>query len=163
MADTHECDGNCALRRREFLGTAVVAALALLQSACGDGQIGPSGPRADDDDNAGGGGATGGSALTVSVAAFPALANVGGVARVDGGNGLPVALVRTGAASFAAFSLRCPHQGATVEVQGSSFRCPAHGARFNGSGTWTGGQPTGNLTLLASSYNAVAGTVSITR
>ncbi|MBM3906560.1 MAG: Rieske (2Fe-2S) protein [Gemmatimonadetes bacterium] len=163
MADTHECDGGCALKRRDFLGAAAVAALALLQGACGDGQIGPSAPRADDDDNAGGGGAAGSGALIVSLAAFPALASVGGVARVDGGSGLPVALVRTGAASFAAFSLRCPHQGFTVEVQGGSFRCPAHGARFNSSGTWTGGQPTSNLTVLPSVFNAGAGTVSITR
>lgn len=164
MTDEHACSGACGLGRREFLGAAALAALAVLQSACGDGQIGPTAPRADDDDDDDGvGGGTGGGALTVSVAAFPALASVGGVARVDGGSGLPVALVRTGAASFAAFSLRCPHQGATVDVQGGSFRCPAHGARFNASGTWTGGQRTGNLTSLPSSYNAAAGTVAITR
>jgi Rieske Fe-S protein len=74
-----------------------------------------------------------------------------------------VALVRTGAASFAAFSLRCPHQGFTVNVQGGAFACPAHGARFNSSGTWTGGQRTSNLTALPATYNAASGTVVVTR
>jgi Rieske Fe-S protein len=105
----------------------------------------------------------GGPTFTVSVASYAALANVGGAARVDGGSGPPVALVRTGAASFAAFSLRCPHEGVTVSVQTNGFYCTGHGARFASSGVWTGGQRTTNLRSLVSTYNAVAGTVTITR
>ncbi|MBI2408351.1 MAG: Rieske 2Fe-2S domain-containing protein [Gemmatimonadetes bacterium] len=154
MAD-HTCDGSgCPLGRREFLGAAALTALSLLQTACGDGQIGPT--QADDT------GSTG-TTLVVTVSSFTALANVGGAARVDGGNGLPVALVRTGATSFAAFSLRCPHEGVTVSVQTNGFYCTGHGARFASSGMWTGGQRTTNLRGLVSTYDAVAGTVTINR
>ena len=79
------------------------------------------------------------------------------------GSGTPVALVRTGAATFAAFSLRCPHEGFTVTVQSGSFYCPAHGARFASTGTWIGGQPTTNLRSLVTTYDAAAGTVTIVR
>lgn len=160
MADERTCDHACPLGRREFLGAAALTALALLATACGDGQIGGVGPADDDDDN--GNGAPAGS-LVVIVASFPALANVGGVARVDGGTGKPVALVRTGASTFTAFSLVCPHQGTTVDMSGGGFLCPNHGARFASTGKWQGGQVTGDLTTLVSSFNATAGTVTVNR
>jgi Rieske Fe-S protein len=154
MAD-QTCDGSaCPLGRREFLGAAALTALSLLQTACGDGQIGPT--QANDP-------GTGGTALVVTVSSFTALANTGGAARVDGGHGTPVALVRTGAASFAAFSLRCPHEGVTVSVQTNGFYCTGHGARFASTGAWLGGQRTTNLRSLVATYNAVAGTVTINR
>jgi cytochrome b6-f complex iron-sulfur subunit len=164
MADEHTCDPTCpSLRRREFLGAAALTALALLEAACGDGQIGPSGTSSSGTPTPAGAVIVSGNRLIVTVSAFSSLANTGGAARVDGGNGTPVALVRTGAATFAAFSLRCPHEGFTVNVQSGSFYCPAHGARFTSTGTWAGGQRTGNLTSLASAYDATAGTVTITR
>jgi cytochrome b6-f complex iron-sulfur subunit len=146
------CDAPYALGRRDFLGAAALTALTLLETACGDGQIGPSGP----------GGSSGGP-LVVTVAQFAALANVGGVARVDGGAGTPVALVRTSAESFLALSLVGPHARATVNVNGGGFLCPNHGARFSGTGVWQGGQPTTNMVSLPATYDAVAGTVTITR
>lgn len=156
----HACDRTgCAVGRREFLGAAALAAVTVLEAACGDGQIGPSGVDSGSTNN--GGTTTVTNGLVVRVASYTALANVGGAARVDGGSGTPVALVRTGAATFAAFSLRCPHEGFTVTVQSGAFYCPAHGARFASTGTWTGGQRTSNLRSLACSYDAVAGTVTI--
>jgi cytochrome b6-f complex iron-sulfur subunit len=161
MADEHTCDpAACALRRRDFLGAAALTALALLE-ACGNGIIGPSDSTV--------GLVTGGSTTTsaggllVTLSAFPALAATGGVARVDGGSGRPVALVRTGSASFTAFSLVCPHQGYTVSVQNGAFYCQAHGARFSNAGVNNGGQRTGNLTSLPVTYDATAGTVTIGR
>ncbi|MBL0171477.1 MAG: Rieske 2Fe-2S domain-containing protein [Gemmatimonadaceae bacterium] len=76
------------------------------------------------------------SGLAVTIAAWPALANVGGVAGSVGTlNFTAVAVVRSGANSFAAFSLTCPHAGTTVQVQnGQSFRCPNHGALWNANG-----------------------------
>ena len=59
---------------------------------------------------------------------------MGGVARVDGGSGTPVALVRTGAAAFTALSLVCTHEGTTVNITGAGFLCPNHGARFSNVG-----------------------------
>lgn len=152
MEDVRTCSHSCVVGRREFLGAATLTALTLLQSACGDGQIGGTGP----DETSGG-------TLVVTVAQFPALASVGGVARVDGGRGTPVALVRTGAAAFTALSLVCTHQGSTVNITGAGFLCPNHGARFSSAGVWQGGQVTTNLRSLPASYDAGAGTVSITR
>lgn len=152
MEDTHPCSHSCTVGRREFLSAATLTALTLLQSACGDGQIGGTGPDG-----------TSGGTLVVMVSQFASLASVGGVARVDGGSGTPVALVRTGAASFTALSLVCTHQGSTVNITGAGFLCPNHGARFSSTGVWQGGQVTTNLHSLPSSYDAVAGTVSITR
>jgi Rieske Fe-S protein len=99
--------------------------------------------------------------LNVQVSNYPALANVGGIARVDNG-GTPVAAVRTGDTTFAAFSLICPHFGCTVGINGSSFLCPCHGARFASTGTWIGGQHTTNLTSLATTYDATSGVLTIT-
>jgi Rieske Fe-S protein len=76
--------------------------------------------------------------LRVTLASWPALANVGGVAGSVGSlNGGPVAIARTGPSSYLAFSMRCPHAGTTINVvNGASFRCPNHGALFNGQGVW---------------------------
>jgi cytochrome b6-f complex iron-sulfur subunit len=153
MSDEHACDQSCPLARREFLGAAALTALALLEAACGNGQIGPTVP--------GDAGVVGGNTLVVTLSQYSALASTGGVARVDGGNGRPVALVRTSATTFLALSLRCPHEGFTVGVTGSTFYCPAHGARFSNNGTWTGGQRTSSLVSLASTYDAVTGKVTI--
>jgi len=111
----------------------------------------------------GGGGAaiTGPVSLSVQVSKYPELANVGGIAEVDNG-GTPVAAVRTGASSFAAFSLICPHFGCTVGINGSAFLCPCHGAQFASTGRWIGGQQTTNLTSLGTSYNATTGVLTIT-
>lgn len=145
------------LTRRGFLSlSAAGAALALLVSACGDGQIGVASPT----DPGGGTGSTSG-ALVVSLSAFPALAAVGGAARVDGNTRKPIALVRTGSATFVALSMACPHQGTTVRIQGGGFYCPNHGARFALGGQWNGGQRTSSLRSYPTTYDAAAGTVTI--
>lgn len=149
------CGSRDGVTRRDFIASSTLAAVAAMLAACGDGQIGMSSPT--------GLALPGGAgALTVNVADFPALANVGGMARVDGGIGAPVALVRTGTSSFAAFSLVCPHQGSTVNISGAGFRCPNHGATFDASGTWTGGQRASNMTSFPTTFDAAAGTVTIT-
>ncbi len=155
MADARSCDQSCALGRRQFLGAAALTALALLETACGDGEIGGTGP---DDENT-----TSGGTLVVAVASFPALANVGGAAKVDGGSGSPVALVRTSATAFSAFSLVCTHEGTTVNLTANGFLCPNHGARFSSAGIWQGGQVTSNLKTLVATFNAGAGTVTVSR
>jgi Rieske Fe-S protein len=100
--------------------------------------------------------------LVIAVSAFPALSAVGGIARVDGGKGSPVAAVRTGDAQYAAFSLVCPHQGATVNISGTGFQCPQHGARFAGDGSWIGGQPTSSLHKLSAAFDSSTGELTIT-
>jgi phenylpropionate dioxygenase-like ring-hydroxylating dioxygenase large terminal subunit len=76
-------------------------------------------------------------------------------------DGSPVAVVRESSTTFAAFSLVCPHKGATVQPQTTSFVCPRHGARFNLNGEWIGGQGTGNLRPYPVTYDAAAGTLTV--
>jgi len=137
------------LERREFLSRAALAALGVALAACaGGGSDGPTSP-------------TTVGALTLTLASYPALATVGGVAYVNAG-GTPVAVVRTDASTFAAFSRICPHQGGEVSALNGVFNCPVHGARFNlTTGAWVGGQRTSSLTRYTTSYDATAGTVTI--
>ena len=136
--------------RRTFLSAATLAAVAAVLEACGGGGgnffTGPSG-----------------GPLTVTLANFPALATVGGVARVDNGVGAPTALVRTGASTFRGLTMICTHQGSTIDVvNNSSFRCPNHGALFNSAGANTGGQQTSSLAVYAATFDG-ANTVTIAR
>jgi cytochrome b6-f complex iron-sulfur subunit len=142
------CAEKVGTSRREFLATSAASAVAaLLVAACGDAT--------------GATGITGPVSFSVQVSQFAALANVGGIARVDSG-GTPVAAVRTGASAFAAFSLICPHFGCTVGINGSAFLCPCHGARFASTGSWIGGQRTTNLSAFNTSYDATTGELTIT-
>jgi Rieske Fe-S protein len=142
------CAERAGTSRREFIATSAASAVAaLLVAACGG--------------SAGAAAITGPVSLSVQVSNYPALANVGGIAEVDNG-GTPVAAVRTGASTFAAFSLICPHFGCTVGINGSAFLCPCHGAQFASTGTWIGGQQTTNLTSLGTTYNATTGVLTIT-
>ena len=152
------CGSGCAddITRRDFVAKSTLVAVAAFLAACGNGQIGMTAPGGT---GAPPGGAAGG--LTVVLSQFPALATVGGMARVDGGKGSPVAMVRTSATAFAAFSMVCPHQGSTINITTTGFKCPNHGAMFDKSGTWTGGQQTGSLTSYPTTYDATAGTVLI--
>ena len=148
-------DGTSGLvDRRQFVTRGTLGAItAILASACGG---------ASDTTGVGtvGGGAS--NQLVVTVANFPALAAVGGIARVDSGQGTPVAAVRASSTTFLAFSLICPHFGCTVGIASGSFACPCHGAKFASDGHWIGGQSTGNLTPLNATYDATKGTVAIT-
>lgn len=143
-----ECVRCRSVGRREFLAQSTLVAVAGLLAACGAG--GTTGPSV-------------GSPLVVKLGNFPALGSVGGMAVVDTGSqsGTPIAAVRTGSSTFAALSLVCPHQGTTVQLTGSGFYCPGHGAQFASNGTWTGGQPTNNLRAYATIYDAAGGTLTI--
>ena len=142
------CGEKAATSRREFIVTSAASAIAaVLVAACGGGGAGATT-------------VTGPVTLSVDVSKYPALASIGGIARVDNG-GTPVAAVRTGASTFAAFSLICPHFGCTVGINGSAFRCPCHGAQFASTGTWIGGQRTTNLTSFATSYDATTNVLTI--
>jgi Rieske Fe-S protein len=154
MRDAHDgpCAA-CAIDRRTFLSQSTLAAVtALLVEACGTGTWDPVSPPTNVIPSTG---------LSYRLSDYPALANVGGIAQVVDPTGVPLALVRTGAATFVALSLVCPHQGTTVNVSGSGFLCPNHGARFAADGTWTGGQATASLTSYPVTYNASAGNLSI--
>ena len=141
--------GQAVSDRREFLTVSAASVLTvLLTDACG-GSGGDAGVVA------------GPVSFSVQVSSYPALANVGGIARVDNGS-IPIGVVRTGADTFAALFLICPHRGCTVAINGSSFRCPCHGATFASSGQWTGGQQTSSLAAFSTSYDATTDTLTIT-
>lgn len=74
---------------------------------------------------------------------------------------LPLAIVRTADTSFVAFSRICPHQGGTIQTTSSGFQCPVHGATFDRSGQWVGGQRTSNMRQYPVTYDAAAGTLTI--
>jgi Rieske Fe-S protein len=136
--------------RRDFLAKSGLAAVAAaLFAACGNGL--------------GGSSMTGPSNVnvTVTLTNYSTLGAVGGVARLSGVS-TPIAVVRSGAGSYRAFSLICPHAGSTVNVSGSGFLCPNHGASFSSTGANNGGIRTSNLFEFTVVANAAAGTLTIT-
>ena len=69
------------------------------------------------------------------------------------------------ASGFVAYSLRCPHQGTTVNIVGTtSWKCPNHDATFDANGTWTGGQLTTALVArtVTPNYNNTFVVVNLT-
>ena len=145
LAADHARDG---IGRRTFLAQSALLAAGALLAACAAGG----------DTTAPG--TTIASTTDIKLSDFPALATVGGIALVNI-SGNPLAIVRTGDASFVTLSRICPHQGSTISPNGAGFYCPGHGARFSLTGQWQGGQPTSNMQAYATSYNATAGTITI--
>ncbi len=128
-------DTGDGLPRREFLSAATLAAVSVMLGACSSdsggskgGVTSPTGPNQEPPP------ATGGTTLNVTLSAFPALANVGGMAAVGSLGNKPVAVVRTGASSFTALSRICTHASCDVDIQASRFVCPCHGSEFNSDG-----------------------------
>ena len=75
-----------------------------------------------------------GGKLSVKVKDLPALATVGGAARIGSIKGVPVGIARIGTNKYRAFNLRCPHQGITVTKTESGWMCPAHNSEFESDG-----------------------------
>lgn len=133
------------------LGATLDAALGIITIGAGSASSAP--PSAP--------GASGNVSLAVRIASFPALNKVGGVARVDGGTGVPIGVARTGASTFLAYTLACTHQGTTVQLLTTGWRCPNHGATFDATGRVTAGPATTNLSTLTATFDAAAGTLAI--
>lgn len=140
---------DCGLSRRDFLESTLMAMGLTSLVACASGSL--AGPSANF------------KSFSVTVSQYPALASVGGVAVVDNGSrsGSPVALVRTGDATFLALSLVCPHQGVTVQPVSNGFYCPGHGATYSTNGSFISGPNRANLRSYAVSYDQAAGMVQV--
>jgi len=149
MSDCTNCVG-AGVNRREFLATSSALAITAVLAACGSDSEEGSTTTAPRNVNA-----------TVTLANYAALGTVGGIAVVSGA-GTPIAVVRASATQYRAFSLICPHAGTTVAINGAGFRCPNHGATFNASGAWTGGERTNGLFEFTVASNTAAGTITIT-
>lgn len=137
---------NDCLNRREFIGrSAALAAVAALVAACGDGVIGlgPSGSLS--------------GPTSIKVADFAGLATVGQPVEVM----TQVAVVRTGAASFAAFDMTCTHEVNRTRVQGQRFYCPTHGSQFASDGHVVEGPANRSLRALSTTYVAATDTLTI--
>jgi Rieske Fe-S protein len=143
------CAARCVggIDRRAFLAQSGMTALAAALAACGLSNT-PTAPGSLS------------QPVTVTLSEHPTLANVDGVAYVDAG-GNPLAVVRTGTSTFVALSRICPHAGSTVNTASFGFLCPGHGAEFDFSGHWMGGQRTNSLTSYPTQYDAAAGTVTV--
>ena len=140
-----ESCASCAVSRRTFVVQSMFIAAAAALEACGaSGATAPN--------------ITAGT--QIKVGDYPALATVGGIALVTV-DGAPLAVVRTGASTFAVLSRVCPHQGTIVNQNGSGFLCPNHGARFSADGTWQGGQRTSNLRSYPNTYNSATNTITL--
>ncbi len=143
-ASLHDVPLPACVDRRAFLASSTMMAVgALLASACGDGQIGGSvtGPN--------------NVTATVKIADYPTLAAVGGIAKLNG-TSTPVAVVKTSATQFRAFSMVCPHQQTVVGIVNGGFLCPNHEARYSSTGAVLGQPTDGGTTSPLKEFTVVA-------
>jgi cytochrome b6-f complex iron-sulfur subunit len=147
------CD-DC-LSRREFLSrsTLAVAGVAAVAAGCGDGHFGPTALTPTN------------TKISLKVSSLPGLATAGQPVKLSQSVGL-IAVTRTGAATFAAISTVCTHQGCEIDVTGTTFECPCHNSRFDTDGHVTR-QPQGtdgsatNLLTYATQYDVATDTLTI--
>lgn len=142
------------VNRREFLARAGGAAAVAAITACGDGVLSAPGFRPGGDI----------APFSVTVADVPELATAGVLVRV--GPDLIVAAKRTGATTFAAYDMRCTHEGCLVDIQaqqpvGQRFVCPCHLSRFTSDGAVINGPATRPLASLTATYNPATDQLSI--
>jgi Rieske Fe-S protein len=83
--------------------------------------------------------------ISVRLKNIPELSEVGGSVGVGKVRGIPVAVARTGASTYIAFSLSCPHQGVIVSRVAEGWECSAHGSKFEADGDLTLGPATTRL------------------
>jgi cytochrome b6-f complex iron-sulfur subunit len=130
----------CVSRRAFLAESAALTAVAAFFAACtGDQFVAPSGP------------------VDVKVSDFPGLATTNQLVLIDSAR----AAKRTGASTFAAWSRACTHEGTRVNLSGSGFQCPNHGARFDNNGNVTLGPASRPLVSLPTSYDAATDTLTI--
>ncbi len=86
-----------------------------------------------------------GGRVSVNLKAVPALAKVGGAAKIGSVKGVPVAIARTGTSNYIAFNLLCPHQKVTVTQNEKGWVCNAHGSEFEADGDLVLGPATTGL------------------
>lgn len=130
------------LDRRQFLSVATLAGVAAVLAACGDSATGPQpitpGP----------------ATIDVRLSDFPQLGAVGGIAAVGTVLLSPVAIVRTGQASYLALSRVCTHQGCVINVGSNGFACPCHGSRYDSQGNVLNGPAPRALARLSAVLSA---------
>lgn len=160
--DQSRCDG-CAIAgavsRREFVSQATLVAVSLALTACGGGGgiAGSTGPVASPVPP------VLASPLIITLASFPALANIGSAVRVSSQPPIALARIAAGIGGLVGYSLECTHAGTTVDLRDNfTLKCPNHGAEFAFDGAWTGGaQQTSSLFRVVVTPDASGATVAI--
>ena len=90
--------------------------------------------------------------VQVTVAKINALRKVGGAVLIGSVGEAQAAVVRTGASTYVALDLSCPHAGVTVRKSSSGWSCPAHGSQFSSSGSLQRGPARLGLATLKSAF-----------
>src|SRR5207253_2420748 len=108
--------------RRDFLIKAAVGAGGLILTLSGLRSALAGGRFLDDDE------------ITIAIDNKSPLNKVGGSQVIDSKAG-KIIILRTGDASFVAFSAKCTHKGGLIEYDDDAhnFLCPKHGSRFDKS------------------------------
>ena len=150
MTIFESCDS--CLTRRDFLGRVAMVAGAVIATACSVSDL----------TSVGTGPIPGGS-ITFKTTDYAALATSGQPVEVTTSTGAKsgIAVVRTGASSVLALSMACTHEGTKVNIIGSVFDCPNHGARFSSTGAVTLGPANRSLAQRALTYDAATDTITV--
>lgn len=89
---------------------------------------------------------------SVTLRKIPELAKVGGSVSIGNVKGRPAAITRTGASSYIAFHLTCPHQQINVSRTETGWKCEdangGHGSEFKANGDLVMGPATTRLPRL---------------
>jgi Rieske Fe-S protein len=89
---------------------------------------------------------------SVTLRKIPELAKVGGSVSIGNVKGRPAAITRTGASSYIAFHLTCPHQQIIVSRTETGWKCEdangGHGSEFKPNGDLVMGPATTRLPRL---------------
>ncbi len=145
--DSIQCPG-----RRDFIVKAIFGAGGLILTLTGLSSITGANSRLDGDED-----------ITFQIGANDPLSKVGGWQVFDSKVG-KVIILRTGEASFVAFSARCTHKGGLIEYDEGehNFLCPKHGSRFDKvNGNVVTGPADEPLPAYAAKGNAASVTISI--
>jgi len=92
----------------------------------------------------------------ITVSQVTELANDGGAVGVTTAKNKPVGIKRINATTFAAYDLKCPHQGVTVMPESGEreWECPGHGAKFDSrTGAKISGPARRGLTKIKTALN----------
>jgi cytochrome b6-f complex iron-sulfur subunit len=141
--------------------TAFGGALATLLESCGGGSS-PTGATGASAQSLPGITATAnGGSIALSIDSSSPLASTGSMAVLQYQSGY-LLVARTGDAAFTALSAICTHETCLISARASDvFLCTCHGSTFDTSGRVLGGPARASLRQYPTSFDAAAGTLTI--
>ena len=144
------CDS--CLTRRDFLGKVAIVAGAVIAAGCSASDL-----------TSGGTDPIPGGSITFKSTDYAGLAATGQPVEVKTSTGgtAGIAVVRTGTSTFLALAMACTHEGTKVNIAGTIFSCPNHGARFSSTGAVTLGPANRALAQRTLAYDATPDTITV--